>query len=62
MTTWTRQKVSALVTKKKDSYGPVLTEHFPYLGLEYIEQQSLRLSGIGDSAETDSQKKKGSSS
>lgn len=58
MSTWTKQKFSEITFEKRESYQPSTSEHLPCLELEHIEQQSLRLTGIGDSAEVSSQKKR----
>ncbi len=58
MGAWTKRKLVDVADEKRIAYLPSCDEHLPYIGLEHIEQQSLTLSGIGDSAETGSQKKK----
>jgi len=58
MSTWTKQKLDEIAEEKRIAYLPSSKEHLLYIGLEHIEQQSLTLSSIGDSAETGSQKKK----
>jgi type I restriction enzyme, S subunit len=55
---WTNLKLVSIADEKRVSYTPSESEHLSYLGLEHIGQQSLRLTGVGDSAETDSQKKR----
>ena len=42
----------------RDLYEPSDSESLPYVGLEHIEPNSLHLSGLGDSADTQSTKKK----
>lgn len=58
MTTWTKRKLEDIAEEKRIPYTPTKAEVLPYLGLEHIEQQTLKLSGVGSSAETGSQKKK----
>lgn len=58
MSTWSKQIINQIAEEKRIPYTPLPSEHIPYLGLEHIEQQSLRLTGIGDSREVNSQKKK----
>ena len=58
MSTWTNQKISQISNEKRIPYAPSLLEHLPSIELEHIQQQSLRLSGIGDSSEVASQKKR----
>jgi len=40
----------------RDSYNPSANENLPYVGLEHIGQQTLRLNAIGSSSETISNK------
>ena len=58
MSTWTKQKISQVAIEKREPYFPSPNEHLPCIELEHIEQQSLKLSSVGDSAVTASQKKK----
>lgn len=58
MSTWTRKILNEIAEERRTPYMPLSSEHIPYLGLEHIEQQSLRLTGIGDSTNVNSQKKK----
>lgn len=47
-----------IAVESRDTCLPRGEEDVPYLGLEHIEQQSLRLSGIGKSSDVTSQKKR----
>lgn len=58
MTTWTKQKISDIVIEKVIRYTPTSAENLPYIGLEHIEEGSLKLNSIGNSDEVKSQKKK----
>jgi len=55
---WELKKLSDIANEFRETYEPTIKEHLPYVGLEHIEQQTLRLSGIGDSASTRSTKRK----
>lgn len=56
-TTWQKMKLGDLARDVRDLYKPISEEEKPYIGLEHIEQQTLHLSGIGRSDETQSAKK-----
>ncbi len=49
-------KLGDAINLVKDGYTPSLTEHLHYIGLEHIEQQTLRLAGIGKSSDVTSNK------
>ena len=55
--TWRKMKLGEIAQNIRVSYSPTSTEKKPYIGLEHIEQQTLQLSGIGRSDETQSAKK-----
>ena len=55
---WRKVKLSQIAEEVRDLYEPKAEESKPYIGLEHIEQQSLQINGIGDSAHTQSSKKK----
>ena len=42
----------------RDLYTPSYSESLPYVGLEHIESNALHLSGLGNSSDTQSTKKK----
>jgi len=54
---WRKVKLGKAIKEVRDLYEPKQSEHFKYIGLEHIEQNSLKLSGIGDSSLTQSTKK-----
>lgn len=58
MTTWLKQKVSEIAIEQLIRYTPTSTENLPYVGLEHIEEGTLKLNSIGSSDEVKSQKKK----
>ena len=58
MITWTKQKIYEIAEEQRISYTPNSFENLPYIGLENIQEGNLRLSGIGNSTEVISQKKK----
>ena len=47
-----------VATDVRDLYQPTKEKHLPYIGLEHIEQQTLRLLGVGDSRDVQSIKKR----
>ncbi len=51
-----RIKFGRMAELVKDGYSPSLKEPLNYIGLEHIEQQSLRLIGVGSSMEVGSNK------
>ena len=50
-------KLGEIAQDIRELYEPTKKEEKPYIGLEHIEQQTLQLSGIGRSSETQSTKK-----
>jgi len=55
--TWQKMKLGEIAHDIREPYEPIRTEEKPYIGLEHIEQQTLQLSGVGQSNETQSTKK-----
>ncbi len=53
---WRECKLSEITEPVKNTYLPINTEEFTYIGLEHIEQQSLRLNGVGKSSGVTSNK------
>ena len=58
MATFRKVKIKDIANEHRDAYSPSTAEDIPYIGLEHIEQQTLRLSGIGKSSDVMSQKKR----
>jgi len=54
---WQKMKLAEIAQDIRQSYSPTRTEKKPYVGLEHIEQQTLQLSEVGRSDETQSAKK-----
>ncbi len=54
---WQIMKLGEVAQEVRESYEPKKTEEKLYIGLEHIEQQTLQLSGVGRSNETQSTKK-----
>jgi len=54
---WQKVKLGEVAEDVRNLYEPKKTENLSYIGLEHIEQGSLRLNGIGKSSETKSSKK-----
>ena len=54
---WQKMKLAEIAQDIRESYSPTRTEKKPYVGLEHIEQQTLQLSEVGRSDETQSAKK-----
>ncbi len=54
---WEKLKLSTFADEVRDLYEPIKEESLDYIGLEHIEQQTLRLLGTGRSSETQSTKK-----
>src|SRR3989338_7717074 len=52
-----KMKLGEIARDIREPYEPIKTEGKPYIGLEHIEQQTLQLSGVGRSSETQSTKK-----
>lgn len=53
---WKRYKLKEFAKLVKDQYLPSSDNHLVYIGLEHIEQQTLRLNGTGNSSDVISQK------
>lgn len=53
---WKRYKLKEFAELVKDQYLPNSEENLVYIGLEHIEQQTLRLNGAGNSSDVISQK------
>ena len=51
-----KYKIGDAIELIKDGYSPSTDEHLHYIGLEHIEQQSLRLAGVGLSSNVTSNK------
>ena len=56
MTTWQEYKLGEIAELRRERFTPNEKTSFPYIGLEHIEQNSLRLNGIGSSNDVSSQK------
>ena len=54
---WQKIKLGEIAQDIRESYIPAKTEEKPYIGLEHIEQQTLQISDIGKSNETQSAKR-----
>ena len=54
---WQKIKLGDAAGEVRNLYNPSPGEHLKYIGLEHIKQNTLRLSSIGDSADTQSAKK-----
>lgn len=54
---WRKRKLCEAAYEVRDTYDPKSDEHLSYVGLEHIEQNSLRLNGLGKSSDTKSTKK-----
>lgn len=55
---WRTVKLGDVAMEARDLYQPKKDEHLPYIGLEHIERQTLRLLGVGDSRNVQSTKKR----
>ena len=55
---WEERIPAEIVDEIREIYEPKREENLYYIGLEHIEQQSLALTGIGNSNETQSSKRK----
>jgi len=53
---WKECKLSEVARLVKDTYKPKTGDHLPYIGLEHIQEQGLRLLSVGDSDSVTSQK------
>lgn len=56
MSEWKEYKLVDITEPVKDTYTPNGSEDLNYIGLEHIEQETLRLNGIGKSGEVTSNK------
>src|SRR5579863_5414756 len=56
MSEWQESKLEDFIRVVKNQYLPTKGDNIPYIGLEHIHQQSLRLNGIGSSDNITSQK------
>lgn len=56
MSEWKECKIGDVAGLVKDVYRPRKGDHLPYIGLEHIQEQGLRLLGIGDSDSINSNK------
>lgn len=55
---WREGKLADLAREVRVLYEPIKSESLPYVGLEHVEKETLLLSSIDDSSETDSSKRK----
>lgn len=55
---WKEYKLNSVINIIKESYNPCNKDELPYIGLEHIEQERLRLISIGKSSEVTSNKYK----
>lgn len=58
MITFQKVKLGDIAYDERNTYLPSAVLEIPYIGLEHIEQQTLRLSSLGKSSDIMSQKKK----
>lgn len=56
MQKWKEYKLDQIARLVKDSFKPNAEESLPYIGLEHIEEQQLRLNSVGHSSEVISNK------
>jgi len=56
MSEWKECKLGHVAYLVKDTYKPKIGDHLPYIGLEHIREQDLRLLSVGDSDSVTSQK------
>mgnify|MGYP001247305559 FL=1 len=56
MQKWKEYKLDQIAHLVKDTFKPNAEESLPYIGLEHIEEQQLRLNSIGHSSEVISNK------
>lgn len=47
MSNWKECKLGDVARLVKDTYKPKIDDHLPYIGLEHIQEQGLRLLSIG---------------
>jgi len=53
---WKEYKLEEVTEPIKDTYNPNGTNEYPYIGLEHIEQEKLRLNSVGVSSDVTSNK------
>ena len=58
MSDWVKKKLGDIAKEVRDTYEPNQSEDIPYVGLEHIAQQDLKLIGTGKSSDTQSTKRK----
>ena len=58
MSDWVKKKLGDIAKEVRDTYEPNQSEDIPYVGLEHIAQQDLKLVGTGKSSDTQSTKRK----
>lgn len=58
MSDWVKKKLGDIAKEVRDTYEPNQSESIPYVGLEHIAQQDLKLIGTGKSSDTLSTKRK----
>jgi type I restriction enzyme S subunit len=56
MNNWKECKLGDVAILIKDTYKPKKDDHLPYIGLEHIQENGLRLIKVGDSDSVTSQK------
>lgn len=56
MSEWKEYKLSEITEPIKDTYNPDGSNDFTYIGLEHIEQETLRLNSVGVSSDVTSNK------
>jgi type I restriction enzyme S subunit len=56
MSEWKEYSLEEITEPIKETYIPTGNDSLPYIGLEHIEQESLRLNGIGKSSDVTSNK------
>jgi type I restriction enzyme, S subunit len=56
MSEWKEYKLEDVSEPIKETYNPNRTDEYPYIGLEHIEQETLRLNSIGISSDVTSNK------
>src|SRR5690625_1694533 len=57
MSDWVKKKLGDIAKEVRDTYEPNQSESIPYVGLEHIAQQDLKLIGTGKSSDTQSTKR-----
>jgi len=56
MSEWKEYKLGEVTEPIKDTYNPDGSDNYAYIGLEHIEQESLRLNSVGVSSDVTSNK------